>query len=130
MPQYLTPGVYVEEILAGTRPIEGVGTNVAAFVGLADDSGRLRRASRPPSTTGRSTRTSSASEGPSSALTLAVHGFFLNGGQRCYVLNVGKGGSIGGTPVAARASRARAHRRDRDRRRARISRMPRPTTPC
>ena len=35
MPTYLSPGVYVEEIEAGSRPIEGVGTAVAAFVGLA-----------------------------------------------------------------------------------------------
>ena len=36
MPQYLSPGVYVEEVDGGSRPIEGVGTAVAAFVGLAD----------------------------------------------------------------------------------------------
>ncbi len=35
MPQYLSPGVYVEELDGGARPIEGVGTAVAAFVGLA-----------------------------------------------------------------------------------------------
>ena len=35
MPHYLSPGVYVEEVEAGSRPIEGVGTAVAAFVGLA-----------------------------------------------------------------------------------------------
>ena len=29
------PGVYVEEVSSGARPIEGVGTAVAAFVGLA-----------------------------------------------------------------------------------------------
>ena len=32
---YLTPGVYMEEVSAGARPIEAVGTAVAAFVGLA-----------------------------------------------------------------------------------------------
>ncbi len=33
MPSYLTPpGVYVEEVQSGARPIEGVGTAVAAFV--------------------------------------------------------------------------------------------------
>ena len=37
MPTYLSPGVYVEEVDSGSRPIEGVGTAVAAFVGLADD---------------------------------------------------------------------------------------------
>ena len=36
MPTYLSPGVYVEEVEAGSRPIEGVGTSVAAFVGLAE----------------------------------------------------------------------------------------------
>ena len=33
MPTYLSPGVYVEEMEPGARPIEGVGTAVAAFVG-------------------------------------------------------------------------------------------------
>jgi len=37
VPQYLSPGVYVEEKEAGSRPIEGVGTAVAAFIGLASD---------------------------------------------------------------------------------------------
>ena len=35
MPTYLTPGVYVEEVPSQSKPIEGVGTSVAAFVGLA-----------------------------------------------------------------------------------------------
>ena len=35
MPSYLTPGVYVEEVPSASKPIEGVGTSVAAFVGLA-----------------------------------------------------------------------------------------------
>ena len=32
---YISPGVYVEEVPATTRPIEGVGTAIAAFVGFA-----------------------------------------------------------------------------------------------
>ena len=36
MPTYLTPGVYVEEVDRGTKPIEGVGTAVAAFLGIAE----------------------------------------------------------------------------------------------
>jgi len=35
MASYLHPGVYVEEIPSGSRPIEGVGTSTAAFVGYA-----------------------------------------------------------------------------------------------
>ena len=34
MPSYLHPGVYVEEIPSGSRPIEGVSTSTAAFVGV------------------------------------------------------------------------------------------------
>lgn len=33
MPSYLHPGVYVEEIPSGVKPIEGVGTSTAAFIG-------------------------------------------------------------------------------------------------
>ena len=33
---YLTPGVYVEEVDKGPKPIEGVGTSTAAFIGFAD----------------------------------------------------------------------------------------------
>jgi phage tail sheath protein FI len=34
---YLTPGVYVEEVDRGSKPIEGVGTAVAAFVGSPNE---------------------------------------------------------------------------------------------
>ena len=33
MPEYLAPGVYVEEINTGPVPIEGVSTSVTGFVG-------------------------------------------------------------------------------------------------
>ncbi|MFZ4508079.1 MAG: phage tail sheath family protein [Fimbriimonas sp.] len=35
MPEYLAPGVFVEEIDAGSKPIEGVGVSTAAFIGYA-----------------------------------------------------------------------------------------------
>ena len=31
---YRSPGVYIEEVPSGARPLEAVGTNVAGFVGL------------------------------------------------------------------------------------------------
>ena len=34
MPEYLSPGVYVEEIDAGPKPIEGVSTSTAGAVGV------------------------------------------------------------------------------------------------
>jgi len=36
MPEYLSPGVYVEEVSSGVKPIQGVGTSTGAFVGLAE----------------------------------------------------------------------------------------------
>lgn len=36
MPGYQSPGVYVEEVSSASRPIEGVATSVAAFVGFAE----------------------------------------------------------------------------------------------
>ena len=35
MPEYLAPGVFVEEIDSGSKPIEGVGINTGAFIGYA-----------------------------------------------------------------------------------------------
>src|SRR5438876_11735118 len=37
MPTYLAPGVYVEEVPAAVRPIAGVGTSTAGFIGVAAD---------------------------------------------------------------------------------------------
>ena len=36
MPEYLHPGVYIEEIERGPKPIEGVPTSTAAFLGEAE----------------------------------------------------------------------------------------------
>jgi uncharacterized protein len=38
MPEYLSPGVYVEEVPSSIKPIVGVSTSVAAFVGIVPDS--------------------------------------------------------------------------------------------
>lgn len=35
MPEYLAPGLFIEEIDSGSKPIEGVGTNTVAFFGYA-----------------------------------------------------------------------------------------------
>jgi len=36
MPEYLAPGVYVEEVSAGNKPIPGVSTCTAGFVGSTE----------------------------------------------------------------------------------------------
>jgi phage tail sheath protein FI len=38
MPQYISPGVYVEEVEGGAKPIAGVGTSTAGFIGQVADS--------------------------------------------------------------------------------------------
>ena len=104
MPEYLSPGVYIQEVDSGTRPIEGVGTAVAAFVGFAPDG----PANTPTLVTNWSqyVETFGAADngGPRNPhmagayLSHAVYGFFLNGGGRCYVDRV----------VAADAASAKA----------------------
>src|SRR3954470_16407867 len=37
MPQYQSPGVYVEQVAGGIQPIAGVGTSTAAFIGIVPD---------------------------------------------------------------------------------------------
>lgn len=86
MPTYLSPGVYVEEVEAGTRPIEGVGTAVAAFIGFAE-SGPVNE---PILCTNWSQFTSVYGDFLEGAyLHHAVYGFFQNGGGVCYIVRIG-----------------------------------------
>src|SRR6266487_1955378 len=90
MPQYLSPGVYVEEVEAGSRPIEGVGTAVAAFVGLAAKG----RFNQPTLVTNWSQFVQTYGDFvEGSYLAHAVYGYFLNGGGSCYVVRVGGNGA-------------------------------------
>jgi phage tail sheath protein FI len=94
MPNYLSPGVYVEEVEAGSRPIEGVGTAVAAFVGLT----ARGPANAPTLVTNWSQFTQAFGEFiEGSYLAHAVYGYFLNGGGACYVVRIGADGVV---PVA------------------------------
>ena len=95
MPNYLSPGVYVEEVEAGSRPIEGVGTAVAAFVGLA----ARGPANTPTLVTNWNQFTSAFGEFvEGSYLAHAIYGYFLNGGGAAYVVRVGADGV---TPAAS-----------------------------
>jgi len=94
MPNYLTPGVYVEEIPSQSKPIEGVGTSVAAFVGLAPG-GPVNVAQRIANWS-QFERMFSDPAAPhptpfleGAYLAHAVYGFFHNGGTLCYVVRVG-----------------------------------------
>ena len=94
MPNYLTPGVYVEEIPSQSKPIEGVGTSVAAFVGLAP--GGPVNVPQRIANWSQFERMFSDPDSPhptpfmeGAYLAHAVYGFFHNGGTLCWVVRVG-----------------------------------------
>jgi hypothetical protein len=105
MAERLHPGVYVEEVSSGVRPIEGVSTSTAAFIGEAGrgipglaqfmtgfpDFERAYGGHEP---------------GDAGLLAAAVDGFFAAGGKRAYVVRVLPKDAVvaQGTPVATRAS--------------------------
>ena len=90
MPTYLSPGVYVEEMEAGARPIEGVGTAVAAFVGLAS-SGPFNAPTLVTNWSQFTALYGDFVEG--SYLHHAVYGYFQNGGGACYIIRIGGNGA-------------------------------------
>lgn len=86
MPTYLSPGVYVEEVDSGSRPIEGVGTAVAAFVGFAEKG----PFNSPTLVTNWSQYTQAFGDFVEGTyLSHAVYGYFQNGGGACYVVRIG-----------------------------------------
>jgi len=93
MPTYLSPGVYVEEVDAGSRPIEGVGTAVAAFVGLAAQ-GPFNSPTLIANWAQFTQVFGEFVEG--SYLAHAVYGYFSNGGGVCYVVRIGENGASDG----------------------------------
>ena len=82
------PGVYIDEFAPGA-PIQGVGTNTAAFVGLAA-MGPIALPTK-VTTWEQFTAAFGAAPAPGSYLWYAVRGFFRNGGQVCYVVRASNG---------------------------------------
>jgi len=92
MPEYLSPGVYIEEIELGPRPIEGVGTSTAGFLGET-----LRGPQEPRFVSGfEQFKRLYGGYLPvdQSTLPFAVDGFFQNGGKRCFVGRVAAGDAV------------------------------------
>lgn len=85
MPEYLAPGVFIEEIERGPKPIEGVATSTTAFVGET-----LRGPQKPLLVTsfGAYLRWFGDVYAPDKFVPYAVRGFFDNGGRRCYIARV------------------------------------------
>jgi phage tail sheath protein FI len=100
-PQYLSPGVYVEEVDRGSKPIEGVGTAVAAFVGFTERG----PVSQPTFIANWSQFANVFGEFmPGGYLAHAVYGYFHNGGGSCYVTRLPGADGEGAAPeVTAQA---------------------------
>jgi phage tail sheath protein FI len=86
------PGVYIEEISAGSNPIVGVGTSTAAFIGKAATAGD--DIPTPITSWNQFVKTYSQEDNNPFAtatatlfLPYAVYCFFNEGGTRCYVVN-------------------------------------------
>ena len=83
---YLSPGVYVEEVDRGTKPLEMVGTSTVGFIGES----AVGPVNQPILCTNWSQFTKHFGDFKNSKyLAHAVYGFFNNGGGRCFIVNVG-----------------------------------------
>ena len=95
MAEYLSPGVYVEEFESGGKPMEGVSTSTAGFVGLAER-GPVEGVPQLVTNFADFKRTyggylSESEFGEYRFLAYAVEHFFINGGSRCFVARVAPG---------------------------------------
>ena len=88
MPEYLAPGVYLEEIEIGAKPIEGVSTSTLGILGETERGPVVPKLV----TTFEDYRRMYGGYLDYSYLPNALEGFFANGGKRCYVGRIlGKG---------------------------------------
>jgi hypothetical protein len=105
MPEYLTPGVYIEEIEIGAKPIEGVSTSTIACLG------ETQRGPLYPVLVTSSLeyqRVFGGFLGEGKYLPDAVEGFFANGGQRCVVCRIVRLGNPTATPPVPGAATSAA----------------------
>ncbi len=108
MPSYLAPGVYVEEVPSAVKPIAGVGTSTAGFVGIvADDVTMPLRPGAPEEPAAADYYSVAVALDPepinswlefeqkfgeiqsgNQYLAHAVYGYYNNGGTRCWITRV------------------------------------------
>src|ERR671932_1819512 len=88
MPQYLSPGVYIEEKNGGTKPMEMAGTSVVAFVGFTERRPEGNHGEPLMVTNWTQFQREFSGFVPGAFLPLSVYGYFLNGGSMCFVQSV------------------------------------------
>ena len=93
---YFAPGVYVEEVDRGSRPIEGISMSVAGFVGFSEDVRGDADLFKPLLITNWNQYLDCFGKPGSDGFTdfdaylpFAVQGWFQNGGGRCWVVSIG-----------------------------------------
>lgn len=84
MAEYLSPGVYMEEVSLRSQPIEGVSTSTAGFIGFAERGRTIPQLV----TSFEQYQRMYGGFTDNSFLAYAVEGFFRNGGKRCYVARI------------------------------------------
>jgi phage tail sheath protein FI len=96
MPNYSSPGIYVEEASSGVKPIAGVGTSVGAFIGIAEKG-----------VIGKAVLVTNWSQYvsefggflPNAYLAYAVYNFFAEGGTICYVVRAASNDALPASAV-------------------------------
>jgi phage tail sheath protein FI len=87
MPEYSAPGVYIEEVEMGPKLIEGVSTNTAGFLGETERGPTFPRL---VTSWSKYQKIYGGYFGTDKYLPYSVEGFFMNGGQRCYIARIVK----------------------------------------
>lgn len=99
---YLSPGVYIEEVNTGVKPIQAVGTSTAAFVGItaeASTKGTNPQTGEPEVIESRLNKATLVTSWlqytrifgdfvADAYLPDSIYGYFTNGGGPCYVTSI------------------------------------------
>ena len=101
MPEYLAPGVYIEEIERGRKPIEAVATSTAAFIGETARGPIERRLIRLITSCYEYLRYFGDVFAAGKYMPCAVKGIFDNGGRRCCIVRI-----VGANAQSAEATSA------------------------
>jgi len=94
MPEFLSPGIFIEEVNAGGQTVQAVGTSTMAIVGwttrgVTDQATLITSPAAFSRTFGDFTR--------DSLVPISVSAYFSNGGTRCYVVRVAPTDAVAGT---------------------------------
>ncbi|HEU4322067.1 MAG TPA: phage tail sheath subtilisin-like domain-containing protein [Roseiflexaceae bacterium] len=88
MLSYKTPGVYIEEVEKGSKPIAAAPTAITAFVGFTEKCPVGKKGQPVLITNWTQYQDNFGGFIPDAYLPLSVYGYYLNGGNICYVVSL------------------------------------------